>query len=41
MPDGAARYGWRYGSAQALGADALVSPLAKPSASVRVTDLLP
>jgi Uma2 family endonuclease len=41
MPDGAARYGWRYGSAQALGADALVSPLSKPSASVRVTDLLP
>jgi len=41
IPDGAARYGWRYGSAQALGADAVVAPLAKPSASVRVADLLP
>ena len=41
IADGAARYGWRYGSAQALGPDALVSPLAKPNASVRIADLLP
>jgi Uma2 family endonuclease len=41
VPDGAARFGWRYGSAQALSADQRVSPLAKPGASVCVADLLP
>jgi Uma2 family endonuclease len=41
VSDGAARFGWRYGSAQALNADVRVSPLAKPDASVRVADLLP
>jgi Uma2 family endonuclease len=41
VPDGAARYGWRHGSAQTLGADERVSPLAKPGASIRIADLLP
>ena len=41
VPDGAARYGWRYGSAQTIGPDERVSPMAKPEASVRVADLLP
>jgi Uma2 family endonuclease len=40
IPDGAARFGWRYGNAQALGPDERVSPGAKPGASVRVTGLL-
>ena len=41
LPDGAAPFGWRYGTAQALGPEARVSPLAKPDASVSVSDLLP
>lgn len=41
VPDGATIFGWRYGSAQTLGADERVSPLAKPGASVGVADLLP
>jgi Uma2 family endonuclease len=41
VPDGAARYGWRYGSTQTIAAEERVSPLAKPGASVRVADLLP
>ena len=39
--DGAARYGWRYGTAQAFGPDEHASPLAKPGSSIRVADLLP
>jgi Uma2 family endonuclease len=39
--DAAARFGWRYGSAQALGADERISPLALPGAAVTVADLLP
>jgi len=41
VPDGAALFGWRYGSAQALGPDERVSPLALPGVSVTVADLLP
>jgi Uma2 family endonuclease len=41
IPDGATRFGWRYGSAQALGPDERLTPLAKPGATVRVADLLP
>lgn len=40
-PDPAAAFGWRYRSAEALGRDASVSPLALPGARVRVGDLLP
>jgi Uma2 family endonuclease len=38
---GPARPRWGYLSIETLGADALVSPLAAPSARVRVADLLP
>src|SRR5205085_11511702 len=41
MPDGAALFGWRYGSAQALGPGERISPLALPGAAVTVADLLP
>jgi Uma2 family endonuclease len=40
-PDGAALFGWRHGSAQALGPDERISPLALPGAAVTVADLLP
>jgi Uma2 family endonuclease len=40
-PDAAAPFGWRYGSAETLGPEATVSPLAAPAARVRVADLLP
>ena len=39
-PDGAAPFGWRYGSALALGPEEPVVPLAAPGASVSVADLL-
>jgi Uma2 family endonuclease len=39
--DVAAAFGWRYGSALTLGAEAVVAPLARPDALVRVADLLP
>ena len=41
VPDGAALFGWRYGSAQALGPNERISPLALPGAAVTVADLLP
>ena len=41
VPDGAALFGWRYGSAQALGPDERISPLALRDAAVTVADLLP
>ena len=39
--DGAAPFGWRYGSALALGPEERVTPLAAPGANVTVADLLP
>ena len=41
VPDGAAPFGWRYGSTLALGPEERVAPLAAPGASVIVADLLP
>ena len=41
VPDGAAPYGWRYGSVRTLGAGEAVAALAAPHAPVRVADLLP
>ena len=41
VPDGAAPFGWRYGSAFTLGPEERVAPLAAPGASVTVADLLP
>ena len=41
VPDGAAVFGWRYGQALTLGAEARVSPLAAPAAAINVADLLP
>ena len=41
VPDAAARFGWRYGRAVALGPDERVAPLALPGASVTVAELLP
>ncbi|MBI3629880.1 MAG: hypothetical protein HY217_09960 [Candidatus Rokubacteria bacterium] len=41
VPDGAAAFGWRYGSALALGPEERVAPLAAPGVSVTVADLLP
>ena len=35
------RPGWRYARVEVFDASARVSPLAKPDASVRVSDLLP
>jgi Uma2 family endonuclease len=40
-PDTAAPFGWRYRSLTALGCEACVSPLALPSAQIRVVDLIP
>jgi Uma2 family endonuclease len=39
-PDAGAAFGWRYRSVIVPEADAWVSPLARPSARVRVADLL-
>jgi Uma2 family endonuclease len=39
-PDRAAPFGWRYRSAEMLGREAVVTPLARPSARIRVLDLL-
>jgi Uma2 family endonuclease len=41
VPDDAAVFGWRYGQALTLGAEARVSPLAAPAAAINVADLLP
>jgi len=40
-PDAAAPFGWRYTRGEVLGADARVTPLAAPGASVAVSQLLP
>ena len=40
-PDPAASFGWRYRSVEVFGREASVSPLALPSAHIRVVDLLP
>ena len=41
VPDDAAVFGWRYGQALTLGAEARVSPLAVRAAAINVADLLP
>lgn len=41
VPDGAAPFGWRYGTAAALGPDERIAPLAAPGGGVLVADLLP
>lgn len=41
VPDARARFGWCYGQVTTTGADGAVSPLAVPTASVPVADLLP
>jgi Uma2 family endonuclease len=41
VPDPAAPFGWRYRSVEVLGPEASVSPLALPSASIRIADLFP
>jgi Uma2 family endonuclease len=41
IPDGAATFGWRYGTASALGPEQHVTPLALTAASIAVVDLLP
>ena len=38
---GPARRHWSYAAIEMLGAEAAIAPLAAPSASVRVSDLLP
>jgi len=38
---GPARARWGYAAVETLGADATVTPLAAPSAVIRVADLLP
>ena len=40
-PDPGAPFGWRYRSLEVLRAEAVVSPLALSTASVRVRDVLP
>jgi Uma2 family endonuclease len=40
-PDPSAPFAWRYRSAEALGAEASVSPLALPGVRLRIADLLP
>ena len=39
--DAAASFGWRYSSAEVLGREASVSPLALPDGRIDVADLLP
>ncbi|MGH7353440.1 MAG: Uma2 family endonuclease [Candidatus Rokuibacteriota bacterium] len=41
VPDGAARFGWRYGNTTTLGPDERIAPLAAPGGTVTVADLLP
>jgi Uma2 family endonuclease len=38
---GPARRHWGYAAVDTLGADATIAPLAAPSASIRIADLLP
>jgi Uma2 family endonuclease len=41
VPDAAATFGWRYGSALMLSPEAQIAPLAHPAGAVTVADLLP
>ena len=41
VPDAAAPFGWRYGTALALGPLQHVSPLAAPQARISVAEMLP
>jgi hypothetical protein len=41
VADGAAPFGWRSGSAVALGPERRVAPLAAPGAEIVVADMLP
>jgi len=41
VQDPSAAFGWRYGSVESLGPEALISPLAQTAARIRVVDLLP
>lgn len=41
VQDSAAAFGWRYGPTHTFGPESSISPLALPSASIRVADLLP
>jgi Uma2 family endonuclease len=41
VPDGAAPFGWRYGSAATLGPERRVVPLAVPGVEIPVADMLP
>jgi Uma2 family endonuclease len=41
VADSAAPFGWRYGRSEVLGADARVTPLAAPAATIPVARLLP
>jgi len=41
VPAPSARFGWKYASVRTLGENATVSPLAAPTATIAVADLLP
>jgi Uma2 family endonuclease len=41
VPDAGSAFGWRYGTALTLGVTERIAPLAVPTASVAVADLLP
>jgi hypothetical protein len=41
IADASALYGWRYRSVQTFTAQSVVAPLALPSSSIAVADLLP
>jgi hypothetical protein len=41
VTDSTAPFGWRYARSEVLGADAHVTPLAAPAASIPVARLLP
>ena len=41
VPDAASPFGWRYGMSLALGSQDRIAPLAMPTASITVADLLP
>ena len=41
VPAAEAPFGWRYGTAQSLGLEAFISPLAAPHARIAVADLVP
>jgi hypothetical protein len=41
IADAAARFGWRYASAETLAPGSSAAPLAAPAARILVSDLLP